>query len=99
MANSQDSPAVREAQAMHMAGTMVAYGSSTTSGSANVAALVTHGAKDFYGNAFVAANLRVIAIPTAGTAVYRSAATTATQIDIRSTGTSITYDWFLFAVT
>lgn len=79
------------------AGLLVARGSATTSGTGDAASLVTHGALNVDGNPFPAANLFVLAIPTAtGKQVYRSAAPTATQIDIRSASVSCPYDWFLY---
>lgn len=92
-----DSAVQKESLVDGFAGILVARGTGTTNGSGDAASLVTHGAKDKDGNAFPAANLFVLAIPSAtGKQVYRSAAPTATQIDIRSASVSAPYDWFLF---
>lgn len=82
------------------AGRLIACGADTTSGTTLTAALVSHGALDVTGAALVAANLRVLAIPSAAAAdsLYVAAATTATQIDIRSTNLSVPYYWFLFYI-
>lgn len=92
------SPAVRALLGAGAIGQLVAYGTGTTHATANTQSLVSHGAVDENGNAYLAANLRVIAIPTVGTLVYQGGATTATQIDVRSTGSSIAYAWYLFVV-
>ncbi len=75
-------------------------GFDVTSGTTLTAALVTHGAVDVTGAALVAANLRCFAIPSAAAAdsLYVAAATTATQIDIRSTNLSVPYYWFVFYI-
>ncbi len=92
-----DQVGTKEALAYGQAGILVAKGTGTTNGSGDAASTVVHGALDKDGNAFPAANLFVLAIPSAtGKQVYRSAAPTATVIDIRSASVSCPYDWYLF---
>lgn len=94
-----DQPATAEALASGFAGVLVAHGNNTTAGSGNTAATVAHGALDRNGNPFPAANLKCLAVSRAATGVYvNQAGTTASVIDVRSSGTSIAYDWYLFVV-
>lgn len=80
-------------------GKLVAYGTGTTSGSANTLSAVAHGALDVTGAAYGASDLRCLAVATVtANPVYVNAAPDATNIDVRSPGTSIAYIWFVFAV-
>lgn len=98
MANSQG-PATQALLAANVGGVLVAAGSGTTSATINTASLVTHAARNAEGSDYPAASLRLLAIPTSNAGgVYRSAAPTATQIDVRSAVASVPYDWFLFLV-
>lgn len=94
-----DSAAMKELLGAGVAGVLVAKGTGTTNAVINTAALVSHGARDKDGNAFPAANLFVLALPTSSAGgLYEGAATTATQIDIRSPVASVPYRWFLFVI-
>jgi hypothetical protein len=89
----------RQHIAGNVGGVLVKYGTGTTDASANAEELVTHGAVDHNGNAYPAANLAALAIPTTNEAfIYENAAPTATVLDFRSTGTAVPYKWFLFLV-
>lgn len=99
MPHAMDSPAKRAHARGHVAAVCVAYGTGTTNALASTAELVAHNAKDGNGNAFAAADLFCIAFPTTNEAgLYEGAAPTATQIDIRSTGTAVPYKWMLFLI-
>jgi hypothetical protein len=100
MAHALDSYAKRAHFKGHLDAICVAAGTGTTDAVADTAELVTHGAVDENGNAYAAADLMVLAMATSSeAAVYQSGAVTATTIDIRSSGTAVPYNWFLFVVT
>ena len=93
------SPASRAQNAGGVIGHLVAYGTGTTDAVASTTEPVAHGALDENGNAYPAANLACLAIPTTNEAgLYEFAAPTATHINIGSTGTAVPYKWFLFVV-
>lgn len=99
MAHAMDSPSIRALQAGRVAGVLAAAGSDTTHATASTENLITHGVLDADGNALPAAKLAVLAIPTSNEAsVYVGTAISATQFDIRSTGTAVPYNWYVFII-
>lgn len=99
MANAADSPSIRAHITGRVAGVLAAAGSDTTHATANTENLITHGVVDPNGSAVPAANLAVLAIPTSNEAsVYVGTAISATQFDIRSTGTAVPYNWYVFII-
>jgi len=98
MANSQG-PATQAHLAGSVAGSLVGFGTGTTSATINTAALANHAALDHTGRGLPAGNLRVVAFPTSGAGgVYLGAAASGTQVDIRSAVASVPYAFFVFLV-